>query len=708
LRLCIFASLRYKKAMESERKTLDDRQKMTELERLRHSAAHVMATAIVRLWPDAQFASGPAVENGFYYDVELSHRISPEDFPKIEEEMKKEIKANHTFEKITVTREQALEDSQKGRLGALGERPGNPSKFKIGNLEDIPEGEPITYYKSGDFIDLCAGPHVMRTGNIGAYKLTTVASAYYKGDEKNPQLQRIYGTAFKNKTQLEEYFKMIEEAKRRDHRKIGQEMGLYAIDTEFVGPGLPLWLPKGTAIVEELEKLAKETEFQAGYVRVKTPHIAKEKMYKTSGHLPYYAESMFPPLKFDDADEFKEERAKVFTAWLNAEVQVETLAKPFVKDKSDPALLPKPDREGKYGDAIRAAAFELVDKGQAFSELTNAVAEYRRLDAELEKLKPEIYYLKAMNCPHHHRIFAAEPRSYRDLPLRLAEYGTCYRYEQSGELFGLMRVRSLNMNDAHIYCTPEQFAAEFNAVNEMYLKYFKIFGIEKYVMRFSTSSPEGMGKKYVNEPELWKQTEDMVRQVLIDSKINYVEVANEAAFYGPKIDVQVWSVIGREFTLATNQVDFAVPKRFGLVYRDKDNTDKTPLCIHRAPLGTHERFIGFLIEHYAGNFPLWLAPEQVRVLTIGEEEPLVNYAKAIVQELRANFVRVEADFSSNKINGKIQDAEKAKVHTMLVIGGRDLDAGAVSVRLHGKGNVGAKPKAEVVTDILAAIKERRP
>jgi threonyl-tRNA synthetase len=320
---------------------------------------------------------------------------------------------------------------------------------------------------------------------------------------------------------------------------------------------------------------------------------------------------------------------------------------------------------------------------------------------------PERYYLKAMNCPHHHRIFAAEPRSYRDLPLRLAEYGTCYRYEQSGELFGLMRVRSLNMNDAHIYCTPEQFAQEFNAVNEMYLKYFKIFGIEKYVMRFSTSAPEGMGKKYVNEPELWKQTEDMVRQVLIDSKINYVEVANEAAFYGPKIDVQVWSVIGREFTLATNQVDFAVPKRFGLVYRDKDNTDKTPLCIHRAPLGTHERFIGFLIEHYAGNFPLWLAPEQVRVLTIGEEEPLVNYAKAIVQELRANFVRVEADFSSNKINGKIQDAEKAKVHTMLVIGGRDMEAGTVSVRLHGKGNLGAKPKAEVVADILAAIKERR-
>jgi threonyl-tRNA synthetase len=698
LRLCIFASLRYKKAMENERKTLDDRQKMTEQERLRHSAAHVMATAIVRLWPDAQFASGPAVENGFYYDVELSHRISPEDFPKIEEEMKKEIKANHTFEKITVTREQALEDSRKGRLGALGERPGNPSKFKIGNLADIPEGEPITYYKSGDFIDLCAGPHVMRTGNIGAYKLTTVASAYYKGDEKNPQLQRIYGTAFKNKTQLEEYFKMIEEAKRRDHRKIGQEMGLFTIDPEYTGPGMPLWLPKGTAIVEELEKLAKETEFAAGYVRVRTPHLAKEKMYKTSGHLPYYAESMFPPMqmKLDPEEEVKLRK-----------IQSEIVAKEQAVLEMRQILTGMEESLGKVEDTIRFA--EITERAESIRhQLAKAASLLEQFQHTAEAtLIQNRYYLKAMNCPHHHRIFAAEPRSYRDLPLRLAEYGTCYRYEQSGELFGLMRVRSLNMNDAHIYCTPEQFAAEFNAVNEMYLKYFKIFGIEKYVMRFSTSSPEGMGKKYVNEPELWKQTEDMVRKVLIDSKINYVEVANEAAFYGPKIDVQVWSVIGREFTLATNQVDFAVPKRFGLVYRDKDNTDKTPLCIHRAPLGTHERFIGFLIEHYAGNFPLWLAPEQVRVLTIGEEEPLVNYAKAIVQELRANFVRVEADFSSNKINGKIQDAEKAKVHTMLVIGGRDLDAGNVSVRLHGKGNIGAKPKAEVVADILAAIKERR-
>jgi threonyl-tRNA synthetase len=618
--------------METERKSLDDRNKMTELERIRHSCAHVLATAIAKLWPDAQFAAGPPVENGFYYDVELSHRISPEDFPQIEEEMKRVVKANLTFEKVIVPRSQALEDAQKGRLAALGER-AVPSKFKLDIVQNIPENEPISYFRNGDFIDLCAGPHVMRTGNIGAFKLTYVASAYYKGDERNPQLQRIYGTAFKNKTEMEAYFAMIEEAKRRDHRKIGQEMGLFALDAEYVGPGLPLWLPKGTAIVEELEKLAKETEFAAGYVRVKTPHIAKEKMYLTSGHLPIlYKDSMFPPM----------------------------------------TLLNESGNEDVAGDR---------------------------------------YYLKAMNCPHHHRIFAAEPRSYRDLPLRLAEYGTCYRYEQSGELIGLMRVRSLNMNDAHIYCSEEQFASEFNAVNEMYLKYFKIFGIEKYIMRFSTHDPSrltGDNAKFVNEPDLWKKTEDFVRRVLVESKINFVEVPNEAAFYGPKIDVQVWSVIGREFTLATNQVDFAVPAKFGLKYRDKDNSEKTPLCIHRAPLGTHERFIGFLIEHYAGNFPLWLAPEQVRVLTIGEDEKLVDYAKAIVQELRANFVRVDADFSSNKINGKIQDAEKAKVHTMLVIGNRDLEAGNVSVRLHGKGSIGAKPKAEVVAEILQSIRERRP
>ena len=676
-----------------ERKTLDERERMTELERIRHSCAHVMATAILRLWPEAQFAAGPSVQEGFYYDVDLRHRISPEDFEKIEAEMKKEIKANHPFEKLVVTRQQAVEDSQSGRLGGLTERPENPSRFKLGNLQAIPEGEPITYFKNGDFIDLCAGPHVMRTGNIGAFKLTHVAAAYYKGDEKGPKLQRIYGTAFKNKTQLEEYLKMKEEAKRRDHRKIGTEMGLFVIDTEFVGPGLPLWLPKGTAIAEALEQLAKETEFAAGYVRVKTPHLAKEKMYLTSGHLPIlYKDSMYPPMELVGEGKPNPE--------LERKIEV-------IEDK-----LREMETQVTATEIKGSIAGGSMEEEEARNEDLDLEQKLNDELAELTSARnsAERYYLKAMNCPHHHRIFAAEPRSYRDLPLRLAEYGTCYRYEQSGELFGLMRVRCLNMNDAHIYCTPEQFAEEFNAVNEMYIKYFKIFGIEKYVMRFSTHDPSrltGANAKFVNEPALWKQTEDLVRRVLIESKIPYVEVPNEAAFYGPKIDVQVWSVIGREFTLATNQVDFAVPARFGLTYRDKDNTSKTPLCIHRAPLGTHERFIGFLIEHYAGNFPLWLAPDQVRVITLSDDQALIDYAKPIVNELRANMVRADSDFSATPFKAKIADAEGARVHTMLVVGPRDLEAGNVSVRLHHGGPQGAKPKAAVIADILASIKERR-
>jgi threonyl-tRNA synthetase len=630
--------------MNDERKTPEMRAQMTDLERLRHSASHVLATAILKIWPEAQFAAGPPVENGFYYDVDLPHRISPDDFEKIEAEMTKEIKANHPFERVEVSRDEALELGKKGRLAALGERP-EPSKFKLDIIKNIPADEKISLYRSGDFVDLCAGPHVKRTGNIGAFRLTNVASAYYKGDEKNPQLQRVYGTAFKTKKELDDYFAMLEEAKKRDHRKLGKELELFVFDDD-VGPGLPMFLPRGAVIAEELEKLAKETEFAAGYQRVRTPHIARESLYKKSGHLPYYAESMFPPMELGE--------------------EVEALKR----------------------DALKGEGSETASTLQPFNPSTK-------------------YYLKAMNCPHHHKLFAALPRSYRDLPLRLAEYGTDYRYEKSGELFGLMRVRSLQMNDAHIYCTPEQFADEFNAVNEMYLKYFRLFGIDKYLMRFSTHDPSKLGQKFVNEPELWKQTEEMTRRVLKGSGIDYVEVPNEAAFYGPKIDVQVWSVIGREFTLATNQVDFAQPRRLGLVYKDRDNTDKIPICIHRAPLGTHERFIGFLIEHYAGNFPLWLAPEQVRILTIGDDPRLMDYARSILKELRAHQVRAELDESSDKINGKIQRAEQLKIHTMFVIGKRDMDADAVSVRVHGKGNLGAKPRTEAIAEILQTIKERR-
>lgn len=658
-----------------QRKTLDQREQMNELMRLRHSCAHILATAVLRLWPDALLDIGPPTDEGFYYDFDLKHRFTPDDFPKIEEEMRKITKENQVFEKSIKTREEAR---------AYFESKGQ--KFKVERLADIPEGEPISFFQNGEFVDLCAGPHVMRTGNVkpGGIKLLKVASAYFRGNEKNPQLQRLYGTAFKNKEELDKWVTMQEEAKKRDHRKIGQEMGLFAMDAEYVGPGLPLWLPKGTVLVEELEKLAKETEFQAGYVRVKTPHLAKEKMYKTSGHLPYYAESMFPPMRLIEEQERAQEREiqehlDQAEAWLAKEERT-----------------PESEIESESDD----------QNAENLKRWMEETAKKLSLKAKLEKLG-ERYYLKAMNCPHHHRIFAAEPRSYRDLPLRLAEYGTCYRYEQSGELFGLMRVRSMNMNDAHLYCTAEQFAEEFRAVNDMYLKYFKIFGLDRYQMRFSTHDPARLGQKFVNEPELWKQTEDMVRNVLIESGINYVEVPNEAAFYGPKIDVQVWSAIGREFTIATNQVDFAVPARFGLVYKDRDNTLKTPLCIHRAPLGTHERFIGFLIEHYAGNFPLWLAPDQVRVITLNDDEALINYAKPIVAELRANMVRVDSDFSATPFKAKIADAEKLRVHTMLIVGGKDMEAGAVSVRLHHGGPQGAKPKAEVVAEILAKIKERR-
>jgi threonyl-tRNA synthetase len=646
--------------MNEERKTPEMRATMTDIERLRHSVSHVLATAILRLWPEAQFAAGPPVENGFYYDVDLPHRISPDDFEKIEAEMKKEIKANHPFERLEVSRDEAFNLGKKGRLAALNDRP-EPSKYKLDIIENIPSDEKISLYRNGDFIDLCAGPHVMRTGNIGAFKLTSVASAYYKGDKKNPQLQRVYGTAFKTRKELDDYFAMLEEAKKRDHRKLGKELELFVFDDD-VGPGLPMFLPRGAVIVEELEKLAKETEFAAGYQRVRTPHIARESLYKKSGHLPYYADSMFPEMVVLEEKERKRH---------------EEISAEFTKISSS-------ESPGALGHAMK---------------MVNLLQEQVSLG--------ERYYLKAMNCPHHHKLFAAIPRSYRDLPLRLAEYGTDYRYEKSGELFGLMRVRSMQMNDAHIYCTPEQFEAEFNAVNKMYLKYFKLFGIEKYLMRFSTHDPSKLGQKFVDEPELWKQTEVMTRNVLKNSGIDYVEVPNEAAFYGPKIDVQAWSAIGREFSIATNQVDFAQPRRLNLVYKDRDNLEKTPLCIHRAPLGTHERFIGFLIEHYTGNFPLWLSPEQVRILTIGDEPALVDYARKIDNELRADQVRSDVDLSSDKINGKIQRAEQMKVHTMFVIGKRDMDADAVSVRVHGKGNLGAKPRGEVIADILQSIKERR-
>lgn len=552
-----------------------------------HSSAHLMAEALEALYSGVKFGIGPPVENGFYYDVDLGDKqISTDDLEKIEQKMVVLAKNNSIYTRKEVPKADAVKYfKDKG------------DEYKLELLEGLKDGD-ITFYKQGNFTDLCRGPHIPHTGYIKAIKLLNIAGAYWRGDEKNKQLTRIYGITFPKQHELEEYLQMLEEAKKRDHRKLGKELELFCFDDD-VGSGLPLWLPKGTFIIEKLEELARKTESAAGYQRVRTPHIAKESIYIKSGHLPYYKDSMFPPMEVDDG---------------------------------------------------------------------------------------VIYYLKAMNCPHHHKIFAALPRSYKDLPLRLAEYGTCYRYEKSGELFGLMRVRSLQMNDAHIYCTEEQFADEFRAVNDMYLKYFKIFGIEKYVMRFSTHIPEKLGEKYIDMPQLWIETEDMVRRVLKESAIPFEEVADEAAFYGPKIDVQVWSAIGKEFTLTTNQVDFAQPRRFNLTYTNANNEPEIPICIHRAPLGTHERFIGFLIEHYAGNFPLWLAPQQVIILPISEK--FSDYAKKVLNYLNNYDIRCSIDERNEKIGKKIRDAELQKIPYMLIVGEQEQSKETVAVRKHGEGDKG--------------------
>jgi threonyl-tRNA synthetase len=570
-----------------------------------HSSAHLMAEAVESLFPGVKFWVGPAIDKGFYYDMDLGDRkMTEEDLATLEKKMNELARQNNAYQRI-----------DKSKAEAVAYFTDKGDEYKLDLLQNLEDGN-ITFYTQGNFTDLCRGPHIPATGSIKAIKLTSVAGAYWKGDEKNKQLTRVYGITFPQQKELDEYLAMLEEAKKRDHRKLGKELGIYTMD-DNVGPGLILWMPNGTIIIEELEKLAKETEKDAGYHRVVTPHIAKESMYLTSGHLPYYADSMFPPMEMDG----------------------------------------------------------------------------------------ERYYLKAMNCPHHHKIFDAEQRSYKDLPYRIAEYGTCYRYEQSGELFGLMRVRCLHMNDAHIYCSKEQFAQEFKAVNDMYLKYFKIFGIEKYVMRLSLHDPEKLGQKYVNEPELWKETEELVRQVLIDTGVPFVEVKGEGAFYGPKIDVQIWSAIGREFTLATNQVDFAQSRSFKLSFANQNNQPEIPLIIHRAPLGTHERFIGFLLEHYAGKFPTWLAPLQVKILPISDK--FMDYAHSILQTLKKADIRAQIDDRNEKIGKKIRDTELARVPYMLVIGEKEMNEGKASVRRQGKGDMGAIDVTKFVADIVEEIKERR-
>jgi len=588
---------------EIERKTLEERHQMSDLERLRHSCAHVLAAAVLRIWPDAKLDIGPPTDEGFYYDFDLEHRFTPDDFERIEAEMKKVAKENQVFESSQMTREEAIAHYKN-----LGQ------KYKVERVNDIPEGETITFHRNGEFLDLCAGPHVPRTGNVKAFKLLRLAAAYYRGNEKNPQLQRIYGTAFKNKTQLNEWLEAQEEARKRDHRKIGREQGLFTL-SPLVGQGLVLWMPKGGIVRTELQNFMQSELMGRGYSPVFTPHIGSIELYKTSGHFPYYKDSQYPTLKAEENEE---------------------------------------------------------------------------------------YLLKPMNCPHHIQIFAADKHSYRELPVRLAEFGTVYRYEQSGELSGMTRVRGLTQDDAHIFCTQEQVEAEVRDTVDLTLKTLKTLGLDDYRIQVSLRAPDG--DKYTGDPKNWSHAEETLQRVAKDMNLTHETVKGEAAFYGPKLDFMVKDCLGREWQLGTVQLDYNLPERFGLEYTGSDNAAHQPVMIHRAPFGSFERFMGILIEHFAGNFPLWLAPEQVRVLPISEQQ--AEYAEKICSDLKTAGVRANWDRTSDKIGAKIRNAEIAKVHTMFVIGQKEVEAESVAVRIHGKGDQGVKPVAEAISEIQANISTR--
>lgn len=601
----------------------DHAEKADNLYRIRHSTAHVMAQAVLEFYPDAKIAIGPPIENGFYYDFDLGmdedgrpRTFRADDLKAIEKRMRQIINGKHPFVYREVSADEArqLFAAQPYKLELVdGLDEGGIDEY--GN--EVQEKTVISTYKHDTFEDLCRGPHVEHTGKIIAdgFQLLSVAGAYWRGDENNPMLQRIYGTAWRNRKELKKHLEQLEEAKKRDHRKLGRELEIFIFEEE-VGPGLPLWLPRGAVIVEELERLAKETEEAAGYQRVRTPHLTKEDLFIRSGHLAFYKDSMYPPMEMEGVT----------------------------------------------------------------------------------------YYVKPMNCPMHHKIFGSKLRSYRELPVRLAEYGTCYRYEQSGELFGLMRVRSMQMNDAHIYCTQEQFAEEFMGVVNLYKYYFDLFEIDRFVMRLSTHHPRKLGDKYIDNPALWQKTEEMVRQAMTEGQVPFVEELDEAAFYGPKIDVQIWSAIGREFTLATNQVDFAQPQRLGLSYINASGEEEIPLCIHRAPLSTHERMIGFLIEHYGGNFPVWLTPEQVRVIPITGAHN--EYARQLEARLVDVGVRVAADLSNERMNNKIRQAQLMKVPYMLVVGDREVAENTVSLRRRDGSRTNGMPIEAFVTLILENIASR--
>ena len=601
---------------------------MSPLEELRHSSAHVLATAVLRLFPEAQLDIGPPTETGFYYDFDLDHRFTAEDLGAIEAEMKRVIKENQRFERLETSREEAVELIRK-----MGQE-----TYKLGRLDDIPEGEAISFYRNGEFVDLCAGTHVRYTKRIKAFKLLNVAGAFHRGNEKNKQLQRIYGTAFPSKAQLQQYLDQLEEARKRDHRKIGKDMQLFHID-ETVGQGLVLWTAKGSIIRQELQTFIAEELRKQGYDQVFTPHIGKLDLFRISGHFPYYRDSQYPPV------------------------------------------------------ISRQSLAGLAEEAKTCAELSNL----------LEEGQIEGYLLKPMNCPMHIKIFASQHHSYRDLPVRLAEFGTVYRWEQSGELSGMTRVRGFTQDDAHIFCTDEQLPGEIQGCLDLVERVFSVLGMEDYRVRVSLRDHES--SKYVGSPENWDKAEEALLGVASNMGVPFSREPGEAAFYGPKIDFVVKDVIGREWQLGTVQVDYNLPERFDLSYIGSDNQPHRPVMVHRAPFGSMERFCGVLIEHFGGNFPTWLAPEQVRLLPINDA--VLPYTKTVEADLKKSGIRATVDAASEKLGAKIRRSELDKVPFAAVIGKREVEKGTVTVRSRvAKSREGPYPVAGFRDLILDQITRR--
>ena len=627
---------------------------MSPLEELRHSASHIMATAILRLFPDAKLDIGPPTDTGFYYDIDLDHKFTADDLVKIEAEMKKIADENQPFLRKEVSREEAVEI-----IKSRGQE-----RYKLGRLADIPAGERISFYSNGEFTDLCAGTHVRFSSKLKAFKLLSIAGAYHRGDEKNQQLQRIYGTAFPTKDELAAYLEQQEQAKARDHRKLGKDLKLFVID-EDVGQGLILWTPHGSIIRQELQNFIGAELQKQGYSQVFTPHIGKLELYKTSGHFPYYKESQFSPV-----------------------IENESLAKVI--------------REG-------CSCAEVYSRLEAVSSHLAAQINARTGKETItpDRVKPndqllDGFMLKPINCPHHIKIFASQPHSYRDLPVRLAEFGTVYRWEQSGELNGMTRVRGFTQDDAHLFCTEDQVAAELIGCLALVKIVLTTLGMSDYRVRVGMRDPDS--KKFTGDPVSWDKAEAACRAAAQTLGVPFTEEPGEAAFYGPKIDFVVKDVIGREWQLGTVQVDYVLPVRFDLSYIGADNQPHRPVMIHRAPFGSMERFCGVLIEHFGGDFPAWLAPEQVRLVPISDK--LNDYARGLLTRFKAEGLRATLDEHSDKLGAKIRRAELDKVPYTLVIGQKEAEANSVSVRSRARGDEGVMPADAFLAKLTTEVATR--